>query len=399
MRWRRAEDNAWATSVPMDPSRHASAHWGNWRSERPRRTRRLAAALGTRQRVAIHEAAVFAPSAAHSSPISKAAVASVTNDSRRESSRCSLFDARRRRHSSAASESHQRIECVRRTSPTPWLRCKHGVVTHFCAANPRENARTSHKTARPFFRGTVLARSVEKDRPIIATCRRTRHLRVVLLLLGIIAFAAADAAVKGHHGGTRNAIGNVSATWALVPFLAAAVLRSRRVILTGAIVGALSTALALGAYALVRTGLCAGARKSWRTHDGHVRQSLAAPWSCRRRRTRRSGAYLAAGKHWNVVVAVSASLLVMEPLARLVWAFTRHEGAGTLLPSPTVWAVEIVCGCLVVRGVLPREEPALGFALIRITSNHVRTLTTALAVPAADDLHARMQMRTCTRTT
>ena len=84
-RWR------WAASPPMAPSRQASATAGRWRRVRPRRTRRLAAARETRQRAESHEAAVLAPSAAHSSPASKAAVASVTKDSKREDRRCELF--------------------------------------------------------------------------------------------------------------------------------------------------------------------------------------------------------------------------------------------------------------------------------------------------------------------
>ena len=75
---------------PMAPSRQASATAGRWRSVRPRRTRRLAAARGSEQRLESHEAAVLAPSAAHSSPASKAAVASVMNESKRASRWCSL---------------------------------------------------------------------------------------------------------------------------------------------------------------------------------------------------------------------------------------------------------------------------------------------------------------------
>ena len=63
---------------------------GRWRNVRPRRTRRRATGRGTRQRVAIQAAAVLAPSAAHSSPASNAAVASVTNASKRASSRWSI---------------------------------------------------------------------------------------------------------------------------------------------------------------------------------------------------------------------------------------------------------------------------------------------------------------------
>src|SRR6202034_3136040 len=54
--------------MPIDPSRQAWVTSGRWRSVRPRRTRRLAAARETRQRAESHDAAVLAPSAAHSSP-------------------------------------------------------------------------------------------------------------------------------------------------------------------------------------------------------------------------------------------------------------------------------------------------------------------------------------------
>ena len=89
MRCRRAPAIALAWSTPISPSRQARAHSGRCRSDRPRRTRRFAALRGTRQRVAIHAAAVLAPSAAHSSLVSKAAAASVTKASSREESRCS----------------------------------------------------------------------------------------------------------------------------------------------------------------------------------------------------------------------------------------------------------------------------------------------------------------------
>ena len=65
---------------PDVPVTQARAHSGRWRKVRPRRTRRLAALRGTRQHEAIHAEAVLAPSAAHSSPTSKAAVASVSTE-------------------------------------------------------------------------------------------------------------------------------------------------------------------------------------------------------------------------------------------------------------------------------------------------------------------------------
>jgi hypothetical protein len=83
--------------------------------------------------------------------------------------------------------------------------------------------------------------------------RRHDLLRSVAILLGVCVFAAVDAIVKGHHGGMRNAVGNVSAPWALLPFLAGAGARPRRR-RAGALVGALSTVAALACYSVVRSG-------------------------------------------------------------------------------------------------------------------------------------------------
>jgi Family of unknown function (DUF6518) len=80
--------------------------------------------------------------------------------------------------------------------------------------------------------------------------RRHILLRTVLLLLVICAFGTVDAIVKGHHGGARNAIGNASAPWVLIPFLSAVFLKPR--LYLGALVGAASTAAALGSYLIAR---------------------------------------------------------------------------------------------------------------------------------------------------
>lgn len=84
--------------------------------------------------------------------------------------------------------------------------------------------------------------------------RRHALLRSLALLILLCAFATLDAIVKGHHGGVRNAIGNISAPWALIPFLSGAFVLPRRLIV-GASVGAVSTVAALACYSLVRVGV------------------------------------------------------------------------------------------------------------------------------------------------
>jgi hypothetical protein len=57
------------------------------------------------------------------------------------------------------------------------------------------------------------------------------------------------------------------------------------------------------------------------------------------------GSRLAVHREWAVVAVVVASVLVMEPGARIVWAIANGEPARTLVPSPVVWTIEILCGC------------------------------------------------------
>ena len=118
MRWRLAEAMAWAWSAPMAPSRQASAHRGQVAQRPPEAHPALGGARGTRQRVAIHAAAVLAPSAAHSSPASKAAVASVTKDSKRDEQPVQLLD-RRAVAVVRRARRDQCLECFGEVRPTP----------------------------------------------------------------------------------------------------------------------------------------------------------------------------------------------------------------------------------------------------------------------------------------
>jgi hypothetical protein len=176
-------------------------------------------------------------------------------------------------------------------------------------------------------------------------------LRLLLTLIVVCAFAAVDAIVKGHHGGTRNAVGNVNAPWVLIPFLSSAFALPRRRF-TGASVGAASTLAALVCYSLVRASvfgedgshqvssfLTSAAENRWfllGTVGGAILGATAS--------------WLAEKGQWEMVIGVVACLLVLEPAARVLWAIAKGEAARTLIPSPAVWAVEIACGCAVALG-------------------------------------------------
>jgi Family of unknown function (DUF6518) len=183
--------------------------------------------------------------------------------------------------------------------------------------------------------------------------KRHRLVRTVLVLVAICAFATVDAIVKGHHGGTRNAIGNASAPWVLIPFLAGFFLRPRS-LRFGALVGAVSTITALATYSIVRvvSGFNPGGRSQG---DGAALiTSLGNRWFLLGviggAALGALGSSLAVRRQWAAVAGVIASVLVMEPVARVIWAIVKGEAARTLVPSPVVWTAEVVCGCAVWAG-------------------------------------------------
>jgi len=191
----------------------------------------------------------------------------------------------------------------------------------------------------------------EASRHAPETMRRQGILPLVLILAVVCAFATVDAIVKGHHGGTRNAVGNLSAPWALVPFLSSAFALPRRRF-TGAVVGAASTLVALACYSLVRMG--AFGEDGSRGFGSFIASAAGNRWfllgALGGAILGATASWLAAKGRWRIVIAVVASLLVLEPAARVLWAIAKGEAARTLIPSPAVWAVEILCGCAVALG-------------------------------------------------
>ncbi|HWE68041.1 MAG TPA: DUF6518 family protein [Acidimicrobiales bacterium] len=177
-------------------------------------------------------------------------------------------------------------------------------------------------------------------------------LRLVVLLVAICAFATVDAIVKGHHGGTRNSIGNISAPWALLPFLAGALVMQRRRSV-GALVGALSTVAALVCYTLIRVGVFGMGGRN-RDFSATVASAAGNRWfllgAIGGAVLGAAGAALATRGQWGVVTAVVTCLLVLEPAARVFWAIARDEPARTMVPSPVVWGTEMICGCLALVG-------------------------------------------------
>jgi hypothetical protein len=176
--------------------------------------------------------------------------------------------------------------------------------------------------------------------------------RAGLLLIVVCAFATVDALVKGHHGGMRNAVGNVSAPWALLPLLSGAFVKPRRLGF-GALVGMASTLAALVCYSVVRA-VAFGGGPQHRDAGSVVIAAATNRWfllgAVGGALLGAAGARLAVRRQWAVLVAIAAAFLVLEPAARILWAVTKGEPARTLVPGPVVWLGEVCCGVAIVIG-------------------------------------------------
>jgi hypothetical protein len=160
-----------------------------------------------------------------------------------------------------------------------------------------------------------------------------------------LAFGLVDAALKGHHGGLRDAAGNVSALWLILPLLAGAfVARSRPVI--GASVGIVSVLTALVAFYLIGMhilGLGVGA------HSTRPALSLTAAVTNRWFESGTIaalgfgavGAWLAGRGSLGLIGTVVAALLLFEPTMRA--AYMAIQGV-PVAGSTVVWCFEIGAG-------------------------------------------------------
>jgi len=169
----------------------------------------------------------------------------------------------------------------------------------------------------------------------------------MIAVLGLAAaFGMASAWVKGNGGGMRDAIGNISAVWLLVPFLAAAAGGARR-LTTAALAGLAATLAALCGFYFADSFVLDLGPHPWLTDlaltmhavpyyaefallSGPVFGALGFVW-------RRRYSLAAAG--------LLAAAFVFEPGAW--WLYGRYLGGGTAYPVPgypALWLGEISFG-------------------------------------------------------
>jgi hypothetical protein len=174
------------------------------------------------------------------------------------------------------------------------------------------------------------------------------------LVVGAVAFGVVVAVIKGQDAGVRDALGNLSAPWVLVPFVAGVAVRS---LWRGATVGVLVTLVSLlGFYAAEAAILDLGPHPwyvdlqltmvwnvywTWGIVSGLLYGVLGALWSSRR----------------SVAAAVAVGVaFVAEPVIALLVQRTGMWG-GELLHYPWIWSAEVLLGLAGMAYAVAKAQP------------------------------------------
>ena len=168
-----------------------------------------------------------------------------------------------------------------------------------------------------------------------------RGVAIARFLVGAVAFGVAVAVIKGQDTGVRDALGNLSAPWVVVPFVAGAGFRS---VWRGAVVGlAVTLAALLGFYVAEAAVLDLG------PHPWYVDLKLTVTWNVYATWGIPTGLlYGALGALWSsrrsaVAAAAVGLAFVAEPLIVLL---LQRGGIwdGLLLGYPWMWSAEALIG-------------------------------------------------------
>jgi hypothetical protein len=182
-------------------------------------------------------------------------------------------------------------------------------------------------------------------------------LRTSAVVVGALAFGVLVSVVKGNGSGLRDAIGNTSAPWLILPFLTVLYLRVRSP-LRGSLVGLAASMAALSGFYVTNSFVLQLGPHSW-TDDlrltvgaGRMFFALAIV----------SGPFFGAiGAWWNRthstwLAVLVAALFVVEPLTSWLYGSLQHRTATGLAP---VWFGEIalgVCACVATATLAQRAQ-------------------------------------------
>jgi hypothetical protein len=180
---------------------------------------------------------------------------------------------------------------------------------------------------------------------------------LLLLLLGAIAFGVLVAVIKGQDAGVRSALGNMSAPWLVVPFLAGTFYSSAW---QAALVGGATTLAAFFGFYAAEAAILDLGEHPWYTDlkltlgSGHVYEIWGTPAGV---------VYGVLGWLWAsrssaaALVAVGVAF-VLEPLIVLGLKEGGVWGGGGLLDYPWLWMAEVAIGlALIAYALAKRTRP------------------------------------------
>lgn len=183
----------------------------------------------------------------------------------------------------------------------------------------------------------------------------TARRKVALLLLAAVAFGVLVAVVKGQDTGVRDTLGNTSAPWVVVPFLAGTAFKR---LWPAALVGLAATLAAfLGFYLAEAAVLDLGDHpwyvdlrltlgsghmyEQWGLLSGSVYGALGGLWASRR----------------TLVAPIAVGLaFVFEPLIVFVLVRAGMWGGGGLFDHTWLWMSEVAIGLAAIAYVVFRTQ-------------------------------------------
>jgi len=171
-------------------------------------------------------------------------------------------------------------------------------------------------------------------------------------------FGALTSVFKGNGSGVRDAVGNVSATWLIVPLLASWYAAPGRVFAGAATGLAVTMAALLGFYAANTFVLDLGSHST--LHDlalSLAPGSVLAPYGAVTGVAFGALGAACSGRR-SATGWIIAALLICEPPVVIAYFHARGIGLSGSFGSPLVWAGEIAAGAAVAAATWRRARPS-----------------------------------------
>ena len=175
-----------------------------------------------------------------------------------------------------------------------------------------------------------------------------------------VVFGIVMAWIKGNGPGLSDAVGNISAPWLLVPFLAGAAAVGRRMIV-GALSGLIATLAALTGFYFAESFVLDLGQHPWLTD---LSLTMGAVTYYAELGLVTGPVFGALGQWWRqrrsvVAAGLIAAVFVLEPLAWWLYGIQIGGGAAYPVPDyPALWLGEIaigVAGFVVLRRLVQLE--------------------------------------------